>query len=1102
MTKSLAFNLSTVRQCVFLALMYVIVCGFFPTFASAANLESRSAFPSPGTNFYDGDTITFLGESVNIGGTVIGQGGWADVEIDWESDGTADVSYNAFDGDGDGENDDMLGAFVAGAVKPLEKELVAPPGGHPLGTHRYRFNTDTTNQLAETNEVDNRSSWRSFTITETPFAPVITLAASPNPITVGASTTVTWSATNADSCTFEPAGWNNANALSGSQSVSPLVTTIYTIECVGPGGSASKEFTIDVVTPAPVITFNASPSVIATNGSANLTWSTTHATACTGTSNPAGWNATGITGNVSVSPATTTTYMLNCSGSGGSSNQTQVINVNPGLPQLTFTVTPENVVTGGTVAATWNAVGATSCYASGGPSGWTGSKNPNGGSLNFTINSSVTFTMSCGNQSSGTNTQSVQIFPTGLPDLRAATVFSGANRIELASGALVVGQPASFRAQVENIGTATTSIGITNRFTFKWGWTNWETVGYVGGAAVPPGGRRLPFDESSSTILAMSGLMEVGWCADTPPGVSDPRVTESNETNNCAWRIYEVLGTAGSPTLTMTTPNPVSVNPIYQVGRIPIGATTTISWNATGATSCTAQRDGTPEATWNGAMPTSGTAVVQPTATTSYSMICTDSVTGLSVIKAIRMNVTVRPPQILSFTATPGSVAKGSSVVLDWVATSSANCLATSTPYNAAWTGPKSNINGSQEILNLTTDTQFRLTCTSPTGGGGFGGNAVRQVLVGTYEPPPAITITAEQNPITPLDSTGIQWTVTGADTCTAQDGDASWTGAKDPVSGSTTVSPDVSTLFTLSCTGPGGTASQEVTLTVVTSAPIIAASVLDNLIIEGPESTTLYWDILGASSCDATSNPNDGAWDALTSEELTSSEGGSIVVSPDVTTVYAIDCTGPWGNTSFPFTVEVLKKANITDFQICTTGEGAVCVDIGGNPTSENSRFTINPGVPLEITWAADSDTATFCTAISGSGHSLNGEISGDRSLNALALPGQTYEYTIACGTAGILTNQADIYIETNPVSPDIWISPRVLPPGGGDLTVNWDTNNGDQSVCSINGGGLDNGLLVAGTDLGSETLRVEARTTFTITCGAETDSVTVELSPTLWES
>jgi Big-like domain-containing protein/FG-GAP repeat protein/K319-like protein len=77
--------------------------------------------------------------------------------------------------------------------------------------------------------------------------PSATLIAVPVTITEGESSTLTWNTTNADSVTIEPDV--GSVALNGSVSVSPAVTTNYTLTATGPCGSTQRSVTVTVRKP-------------------------------------------------------------------------------------------------------------------------------------------------------------------------------------------------------------------------------------------------------------------------------------------------------------------------------------------------------------------------------------------------------------------------------------------------------------------------------------------------------------------------------------------------------------------------------------------------------------------------------------------------------------------------------------------------------------------------------------------------------------------------------------------------------------------------------------------------------------------------------------
>ena len=90
----------------------------------------------------------------------------------------------------------------------------------------------------------------------------------------------------------------------------------------------------------PTVTFSASPTSIPNGQSSTLAWTSANATACSGTGK--GFSPSGPSGSIAVSPKTTTTYGITCTGAGGSASQSATVAVTP-APTLTV---------GETVAAT------------------------------------------------------------------------------------------------------------------------------------------------------------------------------------------------------------------------------------------------------------------------------------------------------------------------------------------------------------------------------------------------------------------------------------------------------------------------------------------------------------------------------------------------------------------------------------------------------------------------------------------------------------------------------------------------------------------------------------------------------------------------------
>ncbi len=94
-----------------------------------------------------------------------------------------------------------------------------------------------------------------------PKAPTLTFSVNPPRMARGASSTLSWSSTNATSCSG--VGFSPSRA-SGSLLVSPAVSTTYSITCTGSGGSTAQSAAA-IVNPAPSFSWNQSLPVTFNN---------------------------------------------------------------------------------------------------------------------------------------------------------------------------------------------------------------------------------------------------------------------------------------------------------------------------------------------------------------------------------------------------------------------------------------------------------------------------------------------------------------------------------------------------------------------------------------------------------------------------------------------------------------------------------------------------------------------------------------------------------------------------------------------------------------------------------------------------------------------
>jgi hypothetical protein len=204
--------------------------------APVPDLLAQNSSPAASASFSLANPITFTGTAVNNSAASISQNVWADLEVDWDSDGSF-TNYNAASGV-------RLGSFTAWATKPLSYTFAA--GATPAGTHRYRFNVDVANELSEGDEANNRSGWTTFTVAPSPAVSLNTTGCT---IVSGSNQcqgSATWSFTNI----LSPQNYNvqnntTGNAISSSVSGSNVTITlpygINQIRATANGVSSTKD---------------------------------------------------------------------------------------------------------------------------------------------------------------------------------------------------------------------------------------------------------------------------------------------------------------------------------------------------------------------------------------------------------------------------------------------------------------------------------------------------------------------------------------------------------------------------------------------------------------------------------------------------------------------------------------------------------------------------------------------------------------------------------------------------------------------------------------------------------------------------------------------
>ncbi len=290
--------------------------------------------------------------------------------------------------------------------------------------------------------------------------------------------------------------------------------------------------------------------------------------------------------------------------------------------------------------------------------------------------------------------------------------------------------------------------------------------------------------------------------------------------------------------------------------------------------------------------------------------------------------------------------------------------------------------------------------------------------LLGVPAPTVDLKINNSDGPLTVDPGTTLQlnWTSTNATSCTAS---GSWSGSKN-VSGSQTIAsyPSPAT-FTISCTGPGGTAQDSVvvnvrttppnpkTLTVSLQAvPFSGTAPLSGVDLKAVVSGTAQGDITYKFDC-----TNDGTFEKTlqTSQPSYTAKDLCTYTNPD--TYFA----------SVTVERDGLTATALTPVVVLTPTPQPPTVDLKIN--NSDGPLTVDPGTTLQLNWT--STNATSCTA--------SGSWSGSRSLQGKedVLITTFSVFTLTCSNS-VGTAQDTVAVQiTSPQLADIRVEKLVAKEG-----------------------------------------------------------------------
>ncbi len=419
-----------------------------------------------------------------------------------------------------------------------------------------------------------------------------------------------------------------------------------------------------------------------------------------------------------------------------------------------------------------------------------------------------------------------------------------------------------------------------------------------------------------------------------------------------------VGGTVTCPAMvTVTTTPPPPPAPtctlVANPSTVQLGDASMLSWNTTNATVVSINQG-------VGTVGVSGTRSVSPLFTTTYTLTATGA--GGTVTCASTVTVTLLPPPppapTCTLTALPVAVQTGGSSILSW---STQN--ATSFSINNG-VGPVVPVVGGSRAVTPSVTTTYVGTATGP--GGTV--HCTATVTVTSTPPPPApvCSLTATPSVIQIGGSSTLVWSTTNATTVTLNGGAVA-------TSGSSVVNPLLTTTYTITATGAGGTVNCPATVTVTVLPPPMPACTLVAMptAIQSGDSSTLTWTTENATSFSIDNGVN----------QVTPVAGGSRAVYPTQSTTYTGTAVGAGGTVHCTATVTV---THTTPPPACTLVANPIAVQLGGSSTltwtTQNATsFSIDQGINTVIPTDGGSrlvtptQTTTYTGTVTGPGGTRN---------------------------------------------------------------------------------------------------------------------------------
>ena len=788
-------------------------------------------------------------------------------------------------------------------------------------------------------------------------APTVNISADSTNLSYNGSTTINWYSNSANSCSGSGGanGWvGNKSLISSFYTGNLTQTTTFTITCINSTGKGSDSVTINVASAPvqnPTVSISASPSSVAYNGSSTLSWNSANTASCTGTGGANGWSGNkSLSGNTSTGNLTnTTTFSITCTSSSGQQVSDSVTvtvgNAPVQNPTVSITANPSSVNYNSASTLSWNSANANSCNGTGGTNGWSGAKSLSNSFYTGNLTNNTTFTITCTSSSGQQVSDSVTVTVGNAP-VNSPTV---------------------------SITADNSNIPYNGSTTIRWSSNNATSCSASGGSNGWSGNKALSGSASTGTLTTDQIY----------------NITCTNSSGSASDSVFVNVGNA--PVISAPT-----VNISSDSSNVAYNGSTTIRWNSSNATSCSAS-GGTNG--WSGSKALLGSFYTgNLTNAVTFHINCSNSSGSDNASVTVSVgSQQVQAPSVSIF-ASPSNINYNGTSVISWTSTDATSCNA-SGGMNG-WSGSKA-LFGNFNTGALTNNVTYNITCSNSSGSD----NATVTVIVGGQQiSQPSVTIYADDNDIDEDDSTTVRWTSNNADSCSATGGANGWSGNKALSGSFYTGSLSSDRTFNITCSNAQGSDSDSVTINVDedngSSGDISVDITADDTSIDEGDNVKLRWDSDNADDCETIGGTSDwnrkniGTSGTFTTEDLDDDE------------TFKIECTNDDGDSDTDsVTVRVSGNSNNND----------------DRPTVDLTvdRSVVNSGQSTTVRW--DVEDADDCYASGGTNGWSGNKNHSSGSFSTGAMYGSA-TFFLDCGN--------DEGNESDSVTVQVVSTPVVQPP------------------------------------------------------------------------